>query len=180
MRYFCDPFFWALISMLCLVGGGVIVVGNKLGNSRLFGITVVSIFILGRAILVLPFCLQPRFEAGILHWFVGGVVFVIGLIFSSPALFIKPLTPPRRNMKLRTKGFYAFVRNPIYLGEILWYIGWAIMFRSIIGLALVPLWWCGLLLHTLVEEEILERTLGEEYVSYKRTVRGRIVPGLPI
>ena len=56
----------------------------------------------------------------------------------------------------------------------------AIMFRSIIGLALVPVWWVGLLLHTLVEEESLERALGERYVEHKKRVLGRIIPGLPI
>lgn len=180
MTFFYDPFFWALISMFCLVGGGVIVSGKKLGSSRLFAITIVSTFVLGRAILVLPLCSQPRFETGGWHWFVGGVIFVAGLIFSIPALFIKPLTPPRKDMRLETRGFYAIVRNPIYLGEILWFLGWAIMFRSVIGLALVPLWWCGLLFHTLVEEEILERTLGEKYLIYKRRVHGRIIPWLPV
>jgi protein-S-isoprenylcysteine O-methyltransferase Ste14 len=175
-----DPFFWALISMFCLVGGGLIVSGSRLGRFRLFAIMIVSIFVLGRAILVLPFCSQPRFEASGWQWFVGGGIFVIGLIFSIPSLFIKPLTPPHEHMNLETGGFYALVRNPIYFGEILWYIGWAIMFRSVVGLALVPLWWCGLLFHTLVEEQMLERTLGEKYLIYKRRVRGRIIPGLPV
>ena len=177
---FYNPFFWALISMFGLVGGDVVVCSRKLSRYPLFGVLVVSFFFLGRAILVLPFCVQPRFEAGGWQWFVGGAIFVAGLIFSIPALFIKPLTPPHEHMKLETRGFYAIVRNPIYLGEVLWCLGWAIMFRSVIGMALVPLWWLGLLFHTLVEEEMLERTLGEKYMSYKREVRGRIFPGLPI
>ena len=180
VAFFYEPFFWALISMFCLVGGGVIVSGKKLGSSRLFAIMIVSTFIIGRAILVLPLCPQPRFEASGWQWFVGGIIFVSGLIFSIPALFIKPLTPPHKDMWFETGGFYALVRNPIYLGEILWFLGWAIMFRSVIGLALVPFWWCGLLFHTLVEEEILERTLGEKYLIYKRRVHGRIIPGLPV
>jgi protein-S-isoprenylcysteine O-methyltransferase Ste14 len=180
MVFYQDPFFWALLSMLSLVGGGVIVSSKKLGNSVIPGAVIVTTFILARGILVLPFCPQPRFEAHGWNWSIGGAIFVMGLIFSIPALSIKPLTKPHGQMELVTTGFYAIVRNPIYLGEVLWFCGWAIIFRSIIGLMLVPLWWIALLFHTLVEEEALEQALGERYLSYKRKVRGRIIPGLPI
>jgi len=36
--------------------------------------------------------------------------------------------------------------NPIYLGEVLWCPGWAIIKRLIIGVSLAPLWWMGLLI----------------------------------
>lgn len=180
MVFYRDPFFWAMIGMFSLIGGGVIVSSKKLGNSFVCGAVIVTIFVLARGILVLPFCPQPRFEAHVWHLFVGGAIFVTGLIFSIPALSIKPLTRPHEQMQLATTGFYAIVRNPIYLGEVLWFCGWAIMFRSVIGLALVPLWWVALLLHTFVEEDALERALGEKYLDYKKKVRGRIIPGLPI
>jgi protein-S-isoprenylcysteine O-methyltransferase Ste14 len=54
------------------------------------------------------------------------------------------------------------------------------MFRSVIGVALVPLWWAGLLFLIVIEEETLERELGEAYLEYKQQVRGRIIPGLPV
>jgi protein-S-isoprenylcysteine O-methyltransferase Ste14 len=54
------------------------------------------------------------------------------------------------------------------------------MFRSIIGVALIPLWWAGFLFVILVEEKSLERTLGQPYLDYKGRVKGRIIPGLPI
>jgi protein-S-isoprenylcysteine O-methyltransferase Ste14 len=180
MVIYRDPFFWALISMFALVGGGVIVSSKKLGNSVACGAVIVTVFVLARGILVLPLCPQPRFEAGGWQLLAGGAIFFAGLVFSIPALFIKPLTKPHEQMRLVTTGFYAIVRNPIYLCEVLWFCGWAIMFRSIIGLLLVPVWWAALLLHTLVEEEALEHALGEKYLAYKRKVRGRIIPGLPI
>jgi protein-S-isoprenylcysteine O-methyltransferase Ste14 len=46
--------------------------------------------------------------------------------------------------------------------------------------ALVPFWWAGLLSLVLIEEESLERALGQPYLDYRARVRGRIVPGLPI
>ena len=180
MTFLQDPFLWALISMFGLVGAGAVGSGKKLGQYPLFGFTIVLIFILGRVILVLPFCSQPRFDSGNWHWIIGGIIFVVGLIFCIPGLYIKAFTAPDENVQLRTTGFYGIVRNPIYLGEVLWCLGWAIIFRSIIGISLVPVWWTGLLLHIMIEEESLERELGQPYIAYKKQVRGRIIPGLPI
>jgi protein-S-isoprenylcysteine O-methyltransferase Ste14 len=83
-------------------------------------------------------------------------------------------------MKLRTSGIYGIVRHPIYLSEVLWPIGIAIMFRSVYGLALISIWWSAFLIHALSEEADLERTLGAKYREYREKVRGRIFPGLPI
>jgi len=72
------------------------------------------------------------------------------------------------------------VRNPIYLADVLFSLGFAILFRSIIGVALVPVWWAGFLFVVLTEEETLVRTLGQCYLDYKQRVKGRILPGLPV
>jgi Phospholipid methyltransferase len=103
------------------------------------------------------------------------------LNFCIPSLTtIKPFTGPDEKIELKTNGFYGVVRNPIYLGEVLWCFGWSIIFRSIIGLALVPFWWAGLLGHIMIEEQSLERERGRPYLEYKDRVRGRMTPGLPI
>lgn len=166
--------------MFGLVGCGAVVGGTKLGKYPLFGGIVVIIFDLGRVVLVLPFCTQPRFEMWGLHFLTGGVIFIFGLLFCLPALTIKPITAPDKTISLKTKGFYGIVRNPIYLGELLWCLGLAIYFQSTIGVALVPFWWVALLFHIAKEEAILERELGELYLRYKQQVKGRIIPGLPI
>jgi len=180
MTFSHDPFFWALISMFGLVGACAVVGTQRLGGRALFGVVVVTIFDLGRVVLVLPYCPQPRFEMGEWHWAVGGVIFAAGLVFCIPALGIRPFTAPDEKVELQTSGFYALVRNPIYLGEVLWCLGFAVMFRSIIGVTLVPLWWVGLLFLVQLEEQGLERELGQPYLDYKARVRGRIIPGLPI
>ena len=83
-------------------------------------------------------------------------------------------------MILKTTGIYGTVRNPIYLADILFSLGFAVMFGSIIGVALIPIWWVAYLAIVLVEEASLERELGQPYLDYKQQVKGRIIPGLPV
>jgi protein-S-isoprenylcysteine O-methyltransferase Ste14 len=180
MTIIIDPFFWAFISLFAFVGSSSTLCSKRLGKFVRFNIAMVAIFALGRFILVLPFCQQPRFNTGDWHYLVGGFIFAIGLIFLIPLFHINPFPAPDEKTKLKTTGFYGIIRNPIYLGEILWSLGWAIMFRSVIGVALIPFWWGGLLFHVILEEEDLERKLGQPYLQYKTRVQGRIFPGLPI
>lgn len=180
MAFLNDPFFWAFISMFAILGSSQIVGGKNLGRNPFFGLLIVALFTLGRVILVLPSLPQPRFEIGGWHLITGGVIFAVGVIFSLPALKIKPFTAPDRKVYLKITGLYRIVRNPIYFGEVLWCLGWAILFRSMIGVILVPFWWASLLFITMIEEESLERELGQSYLEYKRKVRSRIIPGLPV
>jgi protein-S-isoprenylcysteine O-methyltransferase Ste14 len=175
-----DPFFWALMSMFALVAAGALVSGTRLGSYRRFGVVVVALFLLGRVILVLPSCPQPRFELGGLNWAIGTAVFIIGVAFCAPALRIRPFTAPHGELPLRTTGLYGIVRHPIYLGEVLWCLGWAILFGSAIGVVLVPFWWAGLSFITLIEEKSLEREIGEPYAEYKARVPSGIIPGFTI
>ena len=103
--------------------------------------------------------------------------FVLGL---APCFLIKPLNVAEKDMGLVTTSLYKYTRNPIYLGEILWCLGWSILNGSVIGVTLVPIWWAGFIFLTLIEEESLEHALGTKYLDYKKKIKGRIIPGLPI
>jgi protein-S-isoprenylcysteine O-methyltransferase Ste14 len=173
-------FFWAFVGMFGLLVGIVLVSGIKLGQNPLLGVFTIMICDISRIILVLPFCPQPRFDSGIWNWIIGGVILAIAMVFGIPALSINWRTAPNKNMVLKTNGIYGIVRNPIYLTDILFTLGFAVMFRSVIGVALVPIWWAAYLALVLVEEASLERVLGQRYLDYKRQVKGRIIPGLPI
>jgi protein-S-isoprenylcysteine O-methyltransferase Ste14 len=177
---FRDPFLWAFIGMFGLLAGAAMVSGTKLGRCPLLGFAVVMVCDLARIVLVLPFCPQPRFEVGIWHWIAGGAILIVALAFAVPALSTKWWAAPDGRMVLKTTGIYGIVRNPIYLADVLFSLGFAIMFRSIVGVALTPVWWAGFLLVVLIEEESLGRTLGQSYLDYKQRVKGRIIPGLPI
>jgi len=181
MAFLTNPFFWALASMFGLVGACSVVGSQKVGRNTRLGMVIVAIFDFGRFMLALPFCQQPRFNLGGWHGLAGGIIFAAGLYLGlCPCFSIRPLNVAEDNMELQTSGFYQFVRNPVYLGELLWCLGWAIIHRSTIGVALVPLWWVSLLILIFIEEESLERALGQAYLEYKERIRGRIIPGLPI
>lgn len=175
-----NPFFWAFVGMFGLLVGTVMVSGTKLGQNALLGIATIMICDSSRIVLVLPFCVQPRFEIGAWNWIIGGIMIAAAMAFALPALSIDWRTAPKSTMVLKTDGIYGVVRNPIYLADILFSLGFAIMFRSVVGIALIPIWWAAYLSLVLVEEASLERALGQLYLNYKQQVKGRIIPGLPI
>ena len=180
MAFFYNPFFWALLSMFGLVAACAVVGSQRIGRHAWVGWIIVIVFGMGRALLVLPFVEQSRFDLGGWHGLIGGIIFAVGLLIGLPTFDIKPVNIAEKGMELKTSGLYGIVRNPIYLCELLWCLGWATIFRSTIGVALVPLWWAGLLFLIFIEEESLERAVGEPYRIYKQKVRGRIIPQLPI
>jgi protein-S-isoprenylcysteine O-methyltransferase Ste14 len=180
MSILTNLFFWAFVGMFGLLVGIAFVSGIKLGQNAILGVVTIMICDFSRIILVLPFCPQPRFEIGIWNWIVGGIILAIAVVFCVPALSIDWRTAPNSTMILKTSGIYRVVRNPIYLADILFSLGFALMFRSIIGTALIPIWWAAYLAIVLVEETSLERALGQRYLDYKQQVKGRIIPGLPI
>jgi protein-S-isoprenylcysteine O-methyltransferase Ste14 len=178
--FFCigNPFFWAVVGMFALIGSSVTLVSKTLRRHRWLNIGFVVMFIIARFMLPLPFpCSdQPRFEWGALNLLLGMPTVFIGLVFLSAVFRIKPWPKPCEEVRLVTKGLYSVVRNPIYLGEILWSLGWAIMWGSYAGMLLIPLWYSGFLLFVMLEEEDLESCLGTPYIRYREQVKGRILP----
>jgi protein-S-isoprenylcysteine O-methyltransferase Ste14 len=180
MSILTNLFFWAFVGMFGLLVGIAFVSGIKQGQNVILGVVMIMICDFSRIILVLPFCPQPRFEIGIWSWITGGIILAIAVAVCIPALSIDWRTAPDSKTVLKTDGIYRVVRNPIYLADILFSLGFALMFRSIIGIALIPIWWAAFLAIVLVEETSLERALGQRYLDYKQQVKGRIIPGLPV
>jgi protein-S-isoprenylcysteine O-methyltransferase Ste14 len=76
---------------------------------------------------------------------------------------------------LITRGPYRWVRHPGYLGFSLMAVGLAIGFSSLAGLLGAALLTAGFVLRIQVEERMLIRGFGDQYITYaKRT--GRLVP----
>jgi protein-S-isoprenylcysteine O-methyltransferase Ste14 len=112
---------------------------------------------------------------GVALFVAGGVlrmwpVFALGGQFSG-LVAIQP------GHKLVTTGVYGIVRNPSYLGLLINALGWALAFRSAIGLLLAILYLPPLLARMRSEEMLLRSHFGKEYDAYcART--SRLVPGL--
>jgi len=175
-----NPFFWAFLAMFALVAGDAIQGSSVVGKNPYFGLVVVVTAAFSRVVLVLPFVSQPRFGGGAVYWLPGISIIALSLAIMAPLLRIKPLTRPDGTEALYTRGVFGLVRHPGYLANTLWGLGWAVLFGSVIGVLLTPIWAAGFWLHALIEEEVLRREHGSAYAEYMVRVPYRIIPGLPV
>jgi protein-S-isoprenylcysteine O-methyltransferase Ste14 len=96
-------------------------------------------------------------------------VFVLGRRFSG-LVAIQP------GHTLVTSGIYGVIRHPSYLGLITNSLGWALAFRSGVGLLLTALFIPPLVARIRAEEKLLRIEFGGEYDRYcNRT--SRLIPG---
>jgi len=78
---------------------------------------------------------------------------------------------------LVTSGVYGLVRHPSYLGLLVNLLGWAICFRSGVGVLLTALAIVPVIARIRSEEALLHAQFGGEYEAYRaRTFR--LIPGL--
>ena len=119
----------------------------------------------------MPFAGLASFSSLPVVRFGSGQSFVLGHRFSG----LVAIQPGHR---LVTTGLYGAIRHPSYLGLLVNSLGWALAFRSGVGVLLaallIPL---PLLAWIRAEERLLRSHFGDEYdVYYRRT--SRLIPGL--
>ena len=123
----------------------------------------------------LPIDGEPTRWLGSFVFIAGGTlrlwpVFVFGRRFSG-LVTIQP------GHTLVTDGIDAHIRHPSYLGLLISATGWALAFRSLLGLFLVALMLPILLARIRAEERLLSDQFGEAYEAY-RARTWRLVPGV--
>lgn len=112
---------------------------------------------------------------GVVLFAIGGAlriapVFVLGRRFSG----LVAIQPGHR---LVTTGLYSVIRHPSYLGLLVNALGWALGFRSGVGVVLAALMVPPLVARIRAEERLLRSEFGSEYDAY-RARTSRLIPGV--
>ncbi|MDX1406235.1 MAG: isoprenylcysteine carboxylmethyltransferase family protein [Woeseiaceae bacterium] len=137
-------------------------------------LTIVAGHILGRFVPLFPNLTLPtpaRYWVGALICVLAVVVFVVlpARQFQQTGQDPKPWTP---TPEIVVTGMYRFTRNPMYLGMLVFCLGFAVILADAWIVILTPV--CAWLLYVVAirhEEAYLEEKFGESYRAYKNTVR---------
>lgn len=118
----------------------------------------------------------PVLKIGTINLIIGGVLIVAGFLFAMWAVYVQftigrgTPVPVMATQKLIIEKPYNYCRNPMALGTIVLYLGFAILIGSISALVLVVIL-SALLLYYIktVEEKEMEIRFGESYEAYRRS-----------
>lgn len=110
----------------------------------------------------------------------GVMVFVAGCILRIYSVQVlgnrfSGLVAVQPGHNLVTTGIYGRIRHPSYLGMLVTVVGWALAFRSSVGLLLGSLVVPVLISRMNAEEKLLQSQFGTEYDAYVRRT-SRLIP----
>jgi len=81
----------------------------------------------------------------------------------------------REGHKLKTDGFYKYLRHPSYFASLLSFVGFGISLNNWISLVLVTVAITTVfIIRISIEEKVLIDQFGEEYLEYNRSTKGLI------
>ena len=187
--FFCRPAFIALtIVLVALAVAGVFAGGNLstgVREDRDNRWVLIVFFTVGIASGYVP-ALTDRLDfwtidgnavrwLGVVLFGLGGAlrlwpVYVLGDRFSG-LVAIQP------GHLLVTTGIYSRIRNPSYLGLLIMSLGWALAFRSGVGVLMTAALMPPLIARMRAEERLLASEFGAEYEAY-RARTWRLLPGI--
>jgi protein-S-isoprenylcysteine O-methyltransferase Ste14 len=87
------------------------------------------------------------------------------------------ISHPERPTAVVTTGAFRYVRHPIYLGTLLFYLGLSLATASLLSLAVTVPIFCFYNYIASYEEHLLQARFGDEYRRYKRRT-GKWAPRL--
>jgi len=187
--FFCRPALIALTIVLFALSGAALFAGGNLSGGEREDRSnrwVIPVFaLIGLLAGYLP-AYTDRMEfwtldghtvrwLGVVLFAAGGAlrlwpVFVLGRRFSG-LVAIQP------GHELVMSGVYGVIRHPSYLGLLVNSLGWALAFRSSVGVLLTALLVPPLVARMRAEEALLLAHFGSEYEAYLART-SRLIPGL--
>jgi protein-S-isoprenylcysteine O-methyltransferase Ste14 len=187
--FFAHPAFWALT----IVFSGLAVVGLYAGGNISPGVredranrwVLPAFAIIGALSAYLPAWSDRvdflTFGGDGLRWIGVALAALGGGLRLYPVIVLgdrfSGLVAIQRGHRLETQGVYAHIRHPSYLGLLIAGIGWALAFRSGLGLLLVAALIPPLLARIQAEEALFADHFGAEYQAYCAST-ARMIPGL--
>jgi protein-S-isoprenylcysteine O-methyltransferase Ste14 len=122
--------------------------------------------------------LVPALERPLLQG-IGVLLGILGVIWQTWAdvWLARHFADDRAARRLMTGGPFRFVRHPRYAGFLVRKLAWPLLFASVIGWALLPIWLVLVLRRMDREEAHMSELYGAEYIVYLRRT-SRLLPGV--
>ena len=188
-RFVAHPALVALATATAIMVAAALFVGGNLSpgerEDRSNRWVLVAFAIIGLLNAYLPAWADRRniwtLDGDTIRW-VGVAIFTIGGVFRLWPVAVlgnrfSGLVAIQPGHQLVTTGIYATIRHPSYLGMLLNTLGWALAFRSGIGLLLTGFMFPPLIARIQAEECLLYEKFGAGYNAY-RARTSRLLPGI--
>ena len=156
--------------------------------SKIYDFLILLMFLLSPFFLIAAFYENKLLISSMLPFWDNLIVSYIGfVIYLSAGIFVivgrvqlgkfgsgELIT--EEDHKLNTEGVYKYIRNPMYSGALIAVIGFGLVFRSIITLLIVSIFYFILFKMRIDEEErLLYEAFGEEFANYKKKSK-KLIP----
>jgi protein-S-isoprenylcysteine O-methyltransferase Ste14 len=188
-RFFSHPpLIFLAIALLAMTVAALFTQGSVspgLREDRSNRWVLIPFTVIGLLLAYLPAYTDRRefwtFDGDAIRW-VGVALFIVGGYLRIGAVFIlgkrfSGLVAIQPGHTLETHGIYGVIRHPSYLGLLVNSVGWALAFRSGVGLLLTALLIPPLLARIRAEERLLQSQFDGEYDAY-RARTSRMIPGV--
>ncbi len=156
--------------------------------SKIYDFLILLMFFLAPFLLIAAFYENKLLISSILPFWDSLIVSYIGfVIYLSAGIFVivgrvqlgkfgsgELIT--EKDHKLYTEGVYKYIRNPMYSGALIAVIGFGLVFRSIITLLFISIFYFIVFKMRIDEEErLLYEAFGEEFADYKKKSK-KLIP----
>jgi protein-S-isoprenylcysteine O-methyltransferase Ste14 len=189
VAFFYHPALIALAIVACVLSGVALFSSGNLSpgvrEDRTNRWVIVAFALIGLLLAYLPAYTDRKeiwtLDGDAIRW-LGVVLFAAGGALRIWPVFVlghrfSGLVAIQPEHTLVTSGVYGVIRHPSYLGLLVSSLGWALAFRSGVGVLLTALLIPPLIARIRAEETLLCTHFGEEYEAYCRRT-SRLIPGL--